>query len=369
MGFFKALFGKKKEEKKPSVHKEEKNIAVKSDKTVHQVSPGVTVTVTMPKKTSSKAQDLVLIATSEKFKVGEKKYPDNFSGIYGIAFPAERFAELEKKGFIEPASAADSLSGLKATELKEIAARNGLAVSGKKEALCRRIAEGVPSSVLEETVKERYWKITDAGRELLDQNPYIEFYLEEHPYSLNEVNLNLNEMEKLLSDTPKEMIRKKIWAELSRQSLELMKGNSRDSYYDQCRILRFRALFREEEEKYEEALGIYMDYICIWNNGYAMFSVRDSYDMYKSYEFAAGELLWAASLRPYILKEILRINSECNYNSEQLRSFMNNAFANDRNCCYFTPKELTDFVMYSFSGDDAEKKKICEQVVNRLKKR
>ena len=385
MGLLKALFGRKKEENKTSgAQSKTENQPASSKpankplpvKVVSQPSPSVVVkqiapniTVTMSKKPSAKVQDMVLIAVSEKYKVCEKKYPDCFSWEYGIAFPAERFKALEKKGYIKPASAAESLSGLKLAELKELAARNGLAVSGKKDALCKRIAEGVSSSALEVAVKERYWKITDAGRELLDQNPYIEFYLEDHPYSLKDVNLNLYAMEKLLSDAPKELIRKKIWAELSRQSLELGKSNTSESCYDQCSILRFRALFREEEEKYEEALGIYMDYISLWHNGYAMYSVRNSYDMFRTYEFASHALLRDGSMRPFILKEILRISSECNYDSEQLKSFMNNAFSNDRNCCYFTPKELTDFVMFSFSNDEEGKSRICEQVVNRLKKR
>lgn len=385
MGLLKALFGRNKEEKKDSgaqsktANQPTSRIQANkpsSAKVGNQPSPAVVVkqiapniTVTTAKKPSAKVQDMVLIAVSEKYMVGEKKYPDSFPWEYGIAFPAERFKALEKKGYIKPASAAESLSSLKLSDLKELAAQNGLTVSGKKDAICKRIADGVPSSVLEAAVYERYWKITDAGRELLDRNPYVEFYLADHPYSLKDVNLNLYAMENLLSDTPKELIRKKIWAELSRQSLELGKTNTSESCYDQCNILRFRALFREEEQKYEEALGIYMDYICLWHNRYAMYSVRNSYEMFRTYEFASHAMLRDGSMRPFILKEILRISSECNFDSDQLKNFMYNAFSNDRNCCYFTPKELTDFVMFSFSNDENGKNRICEQVVNRLKKR
>lgn len=98
------------------------------------------------KKVNSSIQDLVVLFYAENYMVGEKKYPEFFRSRFGIGFPNEKLQTIEKRGFIRPSTALESLSHLKATELKSIASKFGIKTSGKKDELCERIRENVPEN-------------------------------------------------------------------------------------------------------------------------------------------------------------------------------------------------------------------------------
>lgn len=71
---------------------------------------------TPDKKDKSKVQDMVLISIADKYKVGEKNYPDYLRIEYGIGFPNEHFKTLEISGYIRASTAKETLNHLKLAE-------------------------------------------------------------------------------------------------------------------------------------------------------------------------------------------------------------------------------------------------------------
>ncbi|MBR2784041.1 MAG: hypothetical protein IKD93_07615, partial [Firmicutes bacterium] len=80
MSILKSLFGGQKEPPKPTI-------------TIQAMVPKNDDTPSV-KKVDPFVQDLVLLSIAEKYKVGEKKYPDYFRSRFGIGFPNERFQAL-----------------------------------------------------------------------------------------------------------------------------------------------------------------------------------------------------------------------------------------------------------------------------------
>ena len=349
MGLLKSLFGGKKDEPKISA------------KTSIQQSNTGNVPV---KKVSATAQDLILIAVSEKYKVGEKKYPQYFKSSYGIDSPNDRFMALEKKGYIRRATAAESLAIFKTAELKEMALQNGLAADGKKEELCQRIVAGVSPAELDRLVPERFWKTTDSGQNILNQNSYVEFYLEKHLYSLDKIGLDINALERLLSGKPKARIRDALWGEFNRRSMELYKkAVSGRSFHEYCALLRTMAMFLEEEGRHKDALAQYMRYIYYEVNFRGGLAALNEYSYFHDIEKATSTLFMYTEVVPFMVNEITVIENGCQFDSSQLEKFMIDAFSKESDSGLFSPQELAKFVMCGLNGDKDGEKNICVKVM------
>ena len=340
MGLLKSLFAKKDDTKKVQ------EVAAPEERTV-SVSKSI-------------IQELIMISLAEKYKVGESKYPDYIRSEYGIGFPGEAFASLEKKGYIRQSTAKEALPNLKVTELKTVAYNNGLKVSGKKEDLCIKIAENVSEEDLAQHITERYWKVTEKGEKLLKENPYIGFYLEKHEYNLRNIGLDVFSFSKLYEKPQKVLVRDRLWGEFNRLSVEFYsKGMSKGDFYNYCALLHIMALFLKEEGKYKDALAQYMRYLHYRANFMAGLAALKYYDALGSVDNAAGVLKDGAEIMPFTAQEIIDISNGAGFDSSQLRSFMMEAFSKDEDTGVFTPKELTELMMLGLNGDREGQKEIC----------
>ena len=345
MGVLKSLFGVKKDEPKVTVQL--------------QMSP-VQKEETPLKKVSASVQDLVLLSLAEDYKVGEIKYPDFFRSRFGIGFPNERFQKLEKTGLLRQSTSIETLPHLKATELKTIASKFGIKTSGKKEELCSRIAESVSEESIDGDISEKYWIVTEKGKALLEENKYISFFMEKHPYSLENVGLDINSCSKLFSGNPNGQVRDVIWSEFNRRSIEsYSKGMTKGEFRDYCELLRTMALFLEEENRHKDSLGMYMRYIHYRANFEAGLSAIRYYSILKEVDNAADTLYMSTEIYPFIAKEIQTMSYGCGYDSQQLHAFMKEAFSKEKDTGVFSPAELADLVMCGLNGDQEGQKKIC----------
>ncbi len=325
------------------------------------------------KKVNSSIQDLVVLFYAENYMVGEKKYPEFFRSRFGIGFPNEKLQTLEKRGFIRPSTALESLSHLKATELKSIASKFGIKTSGKKDELCERIKENAPENELQESVLERYWIITEKGKSFLEENKHIDFYLQKHPYSLESIGLDISAYAKLFSDNSKEKIRDILWGEFNRKSLEYYKqGMEKGEFANYCSLLHVMSLFLEEENRHRDALNMYMRYIHYKTNFDAGLSAIKHYSLIKKFDNAVDILFLNAQIYPFMANEIQEISIGCDFDSKKLQIFMNEVFSKEKDTGLFSPVQLTDFVMCGLNGDEEGQKKICgiamKAATKRLKK-
>ena len=371
MGIFKSLFGRKNQQeqktnKQPSTSvKNEPQISFKVE--VKSATPAPTPSISTP---SSTVQGVILVALAEEYKTNEKKYPEYFRYKYGIGFPNELFSKLEKGGLIKPASASASLPHLKLPELKELASQYGIKTSGKKDELCQRIIEQVPETELDKHVQERYWTVTDVGKELLKQNPHITYYLEKHKYSLENIGLDINGIDKLFSMKPNARVRDVIWGELNRKSLECFKNDiPKGQFQSYCEILHIQALFLEEEKRYKDALKTYIRYLHYNANFFAALEAINQYSYSKDIDEAADFLYMRAEIYPFMATEIMSINEGCEFDSIQLKAFILEVLQGEKDTGIFSPEELTEFIMFGLNGDEEGQKQLCKKAMKSASKK
>ncbi len=126
-------------------------------------------------------------------------YPGFWWFQYGIRDVGEMLRSLEVRGYIEFASAKDSVSKLTIAQLKEILIEHGLSTSGKKSDLVERVVSNVSEENLLGQGIERKYKLTSAGKLELTENEYFS-YMHKHPctaieddsfeYSFNILSIN-----------------------------------------------------------------------------------------------------------------------------------------------------------------------------------
>ena len=333
-----------------------------------QANSGVVGPTQPTQNTRIDEKSLIMLALSEKFKVGEKKYPEYIQSKYGIPFPGEILTKLANSGLIRPSNGYESLAKYSGAELKDLCTRFGLKTSGKKEDLCQRLTENVAPAAMESQVMERYWIITDAGHGLLQNYPYIQFYLEDHKYFLESIGLDLPALTRVVSRGNSGRFRDKLWGEFNRLSTEYyQKAVKSRNFHEYCELLHVMALFLEEEGRYNDALSMYMRYMHYRTNFVAGLAAINMYAMYKKVNEAADTLFIDAEILPFIAKEILELSGECDYDSQQLQSFMLQTLSKETDTGVFTPAELVEFIMYGLNKDKAGQEKMCKKAMQSAK--
>lgn len=354
MGIFKSLLSSVKDKITESI------LDTSEPEKEHYVASENTVT----------ARELVLLSVAEKYKVGEKKYPEYFRTRYGIESPRDILRGLAKKDLLRPSTDLETLSRMKASELKDIAARFELTATGKKEELCNRIANSASAEQLEALALDRFWALTESGTSMLTNNPYVGFYMEKHPYSLAEIGLDFDTYTKLFSKKQTAKVRDVVWAELNRRSVDYYKkAMSKKEFHNYCELLRVMALFLEEEGKHADGLAMYMRYMHYRTNFEAGYAAVSLFSLTKKADNAAETLFIDAEILPFIVSEITLMSDACGFDSKQLAAFMKKAFKQEQDTGLFSPEELTDFIMCGIDGDQRGEKQICKKVMKAAAKR
>ncbi|MCR4658300.1 MAG: SAP domain-containing protein [Lachnospiraceae bacterium] len=355
MGILDLLFGKKNNVNQPV--------------RVNNGSPAMNKRIPLAaSNTGVDIKTLVMLALSEKYRVGEMKYPAYLQNKYGIPFPNEVLSRLASLGYIRKSDGYETLANMSGADLKELCGRFGLKVSGKKEDLCRRLKESVAPVALESQISDRYWIITESGRDLLINNPYIEYYLQDHKYSLEVIGINLTECARICSSGRR--VRDALWGELNKRSLEYYQKSMKNrNFHDYCELLRLMALFLEEEGRYEDGLAIYIRYMHYRINFQAALAAINTYSVLRRINEAADTLFIDAEIMPFMAKEIIDLTGECGYDSNQLQSFMVQTLSKETDTGVFNPMELTQFIMFGLNGDKEGQRNMCKKAMQAAKGR
>ena len=120
------------------------------------------------------------------------KYPKPKSGYpgfwwfkYGIRDVGHALESLEQRGFIQWASKAGSLKGLKVDELKQLLTDAGLPTTGKKDDLINRIIAEIPDTKLIIPNYVPKYELTVLGKTELEDNGYVP-YMHRHSHATTE---------------------------------------------------------------------------------------------------------------------------------------------------------------------------------------
>ncbi len=208
MSLFSALFGKKKDEATTIKSPTPKPTNVRSESAPSLHLRG------KPDSNGLYPAELVMLAVAERFKTTETNFSSYFLQKYEIANPLKILKNLQSRGFLEIGDPVDMLSSFKVAELKEIATNIGVEVKGEKADIISALSSVAPET-LANYVKERKWKLTDRGQAVLKQNPYIQYFLDQHTYDIITVGVTIWSVnEDFLKDT-KRLYRDIIYRQLN----------------------------------------------------------------------------------------------------------------------------------------------------------
>lgn len=102
-------------------------------------------------------------------------YPGFWWFEYGIRDVGAMLKSLEERGYIEYASASDSVSKLTVAELKNILEKFGIPANGKKADLVAAISKQLTEEQLGTVITERKYCLTELGKTELADNAYVPY--------------------------------------------------------------------------------------------------------------------------------------------------------------------------------------------------
>lgn len=102
-------------------------------------------------------------------------YPGFWWFEYGIRNVGEALSSLESRGYIEYNSAVEQLPKMTIQQLKDLAAKFGIRVSGNKPDILYGIVKGASNEDLEKAITERKYILTEKGKTELEENAYVPF--------------------------------------------------------------------------------------------------------------------------------------------------------------------------------------------------
>ena len=322
--------------------------------------------------------ELVMLSLAERYKTAETNFPSYFTYTYEIANPPKMLKSLQAKGFIEVGSAMDALDSFKLPELKAIAASLGIAVKGKKADIITQLSEAGEAS-LSQFVKERTWKLTASGKEELRANPYIQYFLEKHPYNVNEVGVDIWSVNDEFVKNPKRPYRDIIYRQLNNQmnkaSIAFQKdpisGSANTHQY--CECYRLMGLFIEEEGKsFVNAADLYFQYLFKRINIHAGLQLLKTYNLFKNDRDYQKETIQRyyddIQLYPFHKTELLRLIDELDIDGESIRESMITSFKKTNDTGIMTEQEAADFVILELNGEGDKSRELAEKLAKKAVK-
>ena len=373
MSFLSLLFGKKDAVKneqvvvKPSSTRNESN---KAPSLQHKGKPDAA---------GLYPSELVMLSLAERYITTETSFPVYLTNTYGIVNPLKTLKSLQQKGFIEVSSAIDALDHFKLSELKDIAASLGIVVKGKKAEIASQLSE-VGEDRLSKFVNKRTWKLTESGKEELIANPYIQFFLEKHPYNVNEVGVDIWSVNDEFVKNQKRPYRDIIYQQLNNQmnkaSIAFQKAPASGSAntYQYCECYRMMGLFIEEEGKsFVNAADFYFQYLFKRINIHAGLQLLKTYNLFKNdrkYQTEAIKRYYDdIQLYPFHKTELLRLFDELNIDGEAVKEAMITSFTRANDTGIMNEKEAADFVILELNGEGDKSRELAEKLAQKAAKR
>ncbi len=355
MGILSSLFGKK------ATAKEEHISARASDQ---KKETSMTASFHLRGKPDANGlypSELIMLSLAEHYKINETIFPGYLIHTYEIANPSKMLKSLQAKGLIDVGSPKDVLLGFKLPELKEIASSLGLTAKGKKADIIAQLSD-VKEEELGARVKERSWKLTDNGQAVLKENPYIHYFLEKHPYNVNDVGVDIWSVNEEFIKNPKRPYRDLIYRQLNSQMNKASIAFQKDpmsgsaNTYKYCECYRIMGLFIEEEGKsFVNAADLYFQYLFKRINIHAGLQLLKSYKLYandKKYQNESIQRYYEdIQLLPFHKTEFLRLIDELDVENTAVRDALITSFKKANDTGIMNEQEAADFVLFEINGE------------------
>lgn len=362
MGLFSSLFKKKDNAKVEVAFTEE----------IKKEPPTISQTLHLkgvPDANGLYPSELVMLSYAEKYTTNETNFPAYLSYTYEIANPPKMLKNLASRGFIEVGSAKDALHGFKLAELKEIAASLGIIPKGKKADIIVQLS-AVDDALIAQFVKERAWKLTESGKAALNANPYIQYFLDKHPYNITEVGVDIWTVNKEFVKNPKRPYRDVIFRQLNHQMNKASIAFQTNPYsgtadtHTYCECYRLMGLFIEEEGKsYINASDYYFQYLFIRINIHAGMQLILRYKLSENKKEKQDEAIEHyyddIQLYPFHRTELLRLIDELGIGGDAVREALITSFKRTRDTGIMTEEEAANFIIFELNGEGDKSRELA----------
>lgn len=294
--------------------------------------------------------EILLMNYAPSFVVGKTDFQGFWFYKYGISDVAKILSSLVKRGFLnETVDIETNLKHLTVSELKTLLKENGIASSGKKDALIKSALADIASEVLRSKFPEKSYVITDKGKSSLDKSSYVMYI---HKLSKTE-DINIWNMNRLVHDKGdrfNDSFPDLFWNFLND---ECLRHASERNYgmYRNTRLMMYDVLMGEC--KYNEAYLMLMDVIFYDVNSYLGNNFSTEHlDIYFENFFESHD-----SIAPTVINYMNNLQNQLGITDDSLRADFESRLGKLKNSVplvVFSPKEIAE--IYLCARDESEQK-------------
>lgn len=259
---------------------------------------------TYPSKNGLYPHELLVLYNAEKYNIEQKVFPDFYYNIPDTEL-LNILKSLIAKDFLKNGSIETTLKNNTLKQLKNVLKENNLKVSGKKSELISRLIENIPEMTLKNYFPDKFYSLTQKGKDELNDNSYIEYVLKK-----SYCHLNIWEANIAVHKNPTLNIADISWKKLNEECGIHFKNRNFNSYRN---TLYAMAEELYDEKKFKRALE-FLFQICYWDlNG-----VYDSYDISEA----------VFELAPAVIGYIEDCTEKLDLTINELKEIYNNALKN-----------------------------------------
>lgn len=196
--------------------------------------------------------EIYFLSCATKYTTSQTDFPQYWYYEMAIDEPRELLDRLESLGFIEPASAAESLKSLKVPELKKILTELNLTVSGKKDDLIERICANASEGYLDSKMGSKNYALTELGNDEVSENEYAVYFGKSRKYGFD-----IWEMNQALRLYPMLSYRDIVWQKLNTDMAKLLLEDSNEPISRSYIYHEMGSFLLEEDNTAYEALQFF----------------------------------------------------------------------------------------------------------------
>ena len=252
--------------------------------------------------------EILMLDYAPHYKSNEDSF-QQFWGWYAVEDPLQLLHSLEERGFLENAGLETTLNKLTIPEIKELLRSYNLRRTGAKAVLIQNLLDGVARSTLEGLFPYHWYRLTDAGRQELEENEYILFMHRSRLYDPDIWGLN-----RLTGDAPAEYM-----SRLKQYYVQKAKTEFEQWHFDQSFLaLHGLAQLVQQEGSLESAFDLYAKYLYLMASNVSSLSAYFSVEQWDEFvKFSDIAFSPSSALAPGIIDEMLKIKEALHWPDDE----------------------------------------------------
>ncbi len=252
-------------------------------------------------------REILVLAYAPSFTLDQTEFQAFWHWEYEISEPMDVVRRLMDKGYLVVGNAFDTLENQKATDIKELLRAHSLKLSGKKADLLQRIKENLSEEQISAQFPEKYFALTEKGREELDANAHILF---SHRHKSID-GLDLWVLNKIVRENPGTGYRDLVWRHMNEKCEEYLRESNSDFYII---MLQHMSTFLHEEDRVDDNITAQIFY----------YSLQSEYGHYRAGDWGLKDIC----IPPTVIWELEKMQARLGLDDEHFMEKLIELFRN-----------------------------------------